>query len=71
MSVYTVVTEIPATEIYTTVAASPTEAEQNVIDVVGDDEINPDSVNAVATLEGLQMFAEDGENQTAKMRLGE
>ena len=69
MSVYTVVTEVPATEIYATVAATPSEAEDNVIQKIGEDKINIDDVHPVATLEGLQMFAEDSDGQTTKMEL--
>lgn len=71
MSVYTVVTEVPTSKIYATVAATPSEAEKNVVGKIGEDNINRDDVNAVATLEGLQMFAEDSDGQTTKMKLGE
>lgn len=71
MSIYTVVKEVPARELYATVAATPSEAEKNVVEKIGEDNINRDDVNAVATLEGLQMFAEDSDGQTTKMKLGE
>lgn len=70
MSVYLVVTQVPASKLYTTVAATPKEAEKNVADMLDDDGYTRKDVDAQATIEGLQQFAEDGKNQTSRFKLG-
>jgi len=68
MSVYIVVAEIPTSTLYATVAATPDEAEKNVAQELDGKHTRKD-VKAQASVEGLQMFARDAENQTTEFNL--